>query len=161
MRPCNECERKGCPDKCKIGARSEKCVECARTGRDCNLAPFSPAKWARLRRLREDKAKEAKAALAKWSRLQAEVELLEQKERKMVEGELENISDLEQEEGSSGPRPDDILFDVGPETFSIESEFDWASIGFDPAGSVPEVVGTPSSSCMAPTCFPIHQSLSI
>ena len=79
----------------------------------------------------------------------------------MVEGELENITDLEQEEGSSGPRPDDILFDVGPETFSIESEFDWASIGFDPTGSVSEAVGTPSSSYIVPTCFPIYQSLSI
>ena len=65
IRPCNEYERKGCPNKCKIGARSEKCVECVRTGRNCNLAPFSPTKWARLRRLREDKVKEVKVALAK------------------------------------------------------------------------------------------------
>ena len=78
-----------------------------------------------------------------------------------MEGKLENIVDLEYKEGLSGPRPDDILFDVGPETFSIESEFDWASIGFDPSGSALEVVGTPLSSCIVPTCFLTYRNFFI
>ena len=88
------------------------------------------------------------------------MELLEQKERKIVEGKLENIADLEQEENSSGPRPEDVFFNVGPETFSIESEFDWASISFDPAESVIGVVGTPLSSYIVPTCSLNYQSFS-
>ncbi len=56
-------------EKYKVRGSSNRCVEYARLGYSCDLAPFSPAKWARIRKLRKEKAAEAKEALAKFTRL--------------------------------------------------------------------------------------------
>ena len=52
MRVCKNCERTGTPDKCKVGGSSDRCIECARKTYSYNLAPFSPARWAKIRKER-------------------------------------------------------------------------------------------------------------
>ncbi len=36
--------------KYKVRGSSNRYVECARLGYNCNLAPFSPTKWARIKK---------------------------------------------------------------------------------------------------------------
>ena len=106
---------------------------------------------------KEEKASEAKAALAKWSRLQAEVELLEKKESVMVEGELKNISDLKTEESlQGGPSPGDFLFDVNLETLSLKTGFDCSNITFAPNGIPIEGLDTSPNAYIVPMYFPIY-----
>jgi len=64
-------------------------MECARKGSsDYNLSPFSPAKWIKIWNQRNQKAAEAKEALAKFTQLQREVEVLERKGIAIIEGEI-------------------------------------------------------------------------
>ena len=93
-----------------------KCVECIRIGYQCDLAPFSTEQQLRLERQRNQKSAEAREALAKQSRLQAEVDQLEKKRQELVEGELRNITNLETEESlANSPSLEDFLFNVGSE----------------------------------------------
>ncbi len=98
IRVCRNYLKANRPEKYKVSGSSDRCVEYARLGYACDLAPFSPAKWARIEQQRILKAAEAKEALARFTRLQAEVEVLEKRKLEMVEGELRNIEELEQEE---------------------------------------------------------------
>ena len=142
MRVCKNCEKAGRPEKCKIGGSSDRCVECARCGYSCDLAPFSPAKWSRLRRQREQKLQESREVLARFTRLQREVEVLEKKEREMVEGEMENIQELERDEAAlSDLNSNDLLFDVSSEQIEFPEGFDWSAF---PVGGTP--VDVPHSS---------------
>jgi len=145
MRTCKHCADRNRPEKCRVGAQSMKCVECIRTGYQCDLAPFSTEQWLRLKRQRKQKSMEAREALAKWSRLQAEVDQLERKEQELVEGELRNIADLEADEATSagGPNTEDFLLDVESEQLVLEDDFDWSALGFVPGGTVAEASGNP------------------
>jgi len=139
MRACSNCERAGQADKCKVGASAGRCVECARKGSsDCNLSPFSPAKWTKIWNQRNQKAAEAKEALAKFTRLQREVEVLERKGIAMVEGEIQNIEEAEQEEQLGIIDPSDFLFDVSSEQVEVPDDFDWTGLvdvgGIDAGG---------------------------
>ena len=55
IRVYKNCERSNTPNLCKVRGVSDKCVECARKSYLCDLAPFSPARWARIRRQRDAK----------------------------------------------------------------------------------------------------------
>ena len=82
-------KRAGQADKCKVGASASRCVECARKDLlDYNLSPFSPAKQTKIWNQRNQKAAEAKEALAKFTRLQREVEVLERKGIAIVKDEI-------------------------------------------------------------------------
>lgn len=129
MRVCSNCERAGQADKCKVVDSSSRCVECARKGSsDCNLSPFSPAKWTKIWKQRNQKAAEAKEALAKFNRLQREVEVLERKGIEMVEGEIHNIEETVEEEKSEGLRPNEFPFDVSSEEVEFPENFDWSGL---------------------------------
>ena len=138
MRPCDKCQKRGIAGSCLVGERSDSCIACIRAGYKCDLAPFSPAQWLRLERQREQKSREAREALAKWSRLAAEVDELEKKKRELVEGEMRNIKDLESGSSSSGPSPNDFLLDVDSEKLVLQDDFDWGSLDFAPGGTVEE-----------------------
>jgi len=77
MRVCKNCDKANRPEKYKVGGSSDRCVECARVGYSYDLAPFLPARWARIEKKRQEKAKEFKEIFAKLNRLQVEVEALE------------------------------------------------------------------------------------
>jgi len=62
MRVYKNCEKARRPKKCKVGGLSDRCVECARLGYSCDLAPFSPTRWARVQKQRDAKLAEWKAA---------------------------------------------------------------------------------------------------
>ena len=109
-------------------------MECARKGAtDCDLPPFSPAKWSRIWKKRNEKAKEAKEALAKFTRLQREVEALERKGIEIVEGTVADINDAEVEEApeateASSPSPSDFLFNVASEELVLEDDFNQSAV---------------------------------
>ena len=148
MRPCSNCERAGYADKCKVGASSQRCVECARKGSsDCNLAPFSPAKWTRIWKERNKKAQEAKEALAKFIRLQREVEELERRGIAIVEGEVQNIEDNEASEAKEQAfiSPDDFLFNVSSEQVEVPLDFDFNGL-VDVGGTTVEASGSSQGS---------------
>ncbi len=116
MRVYSNCERAGQADKCKVGVSASRYMECAQKGlSDYNLSPFSPAKWIKIWNQRNQKAAEAKEALAKFTQLQREVEVLERKGITMVEGEIQNIEEMEQEEQLDIIDPSDFLFNVSSE----------------------------------------------
>ena len=128
MRVCKNCERSNTPDLCKVGGASDKCVECARKSYPCDLAPFSPARWARIRRQRDAKLQEWKDAQARVTRIAAELGLLEREEREMVEGELQNIEEVERDEQNAGPDKspsvDDFLFDLSSEQVQLPDNWE-------------------------------------
>lgn len=126
MHPCDSCVSNGVPEKCKMGASSERCTECAlRNSSECSLTPFSPAKWDRIRRKKVEKQKELRDAFAKITRLQSEVAALEEKELTMVGREVKNIEILEQEEMLNTLDPDAFPFDVSSEQIELPEGLSW------------------------------------
>ena len=102
MRPCHNCAR--LQKQCRVGDNSDNCVECFRLGRDCDLS-FSASKWRRVRKERDrlfrelkEASEQAKVANAKAARLQKQFELVDEKEKAMLDREFENIAELEEEE---------------------------------------------------------------
>ncbi len=77
IRVCRNYDKAHSPEKYKIGSTSNRYIECARKGRSYNLAPFSPARWARIREQKEDKKKKVDEALAYFIRYNKEVSTLE------------------------------------------------------------------------------------
>ena len=112
---------------------SGRCAECARKSLvDCNLALFSPSKWARIWKERNKKAQKAKEALVKFNRLQREIDALKKKGIILVESEIAHISELEVEKQfaeQAGFKPENFLFDVVSEDFVFEN-FDWSAVDF-------------------------------
>ena len=145
MRVCKNCDKANRPEKCKVGGSSDRCVECARVGYSCDLAPFSPARWARIEKKRQEKAKEFKETFAKLNRLQVEVEALEKQKLEMVEGELRNIEEVEADEQATGPNLNDFLFDVSSEQVEISPDFDWDAL-VDAGGIAAEGSGSSQGS---------------
>jgi len=58
MRVYKNCEKARRLEKYKVGGSSDRYVECARLGYSCDLAPFSPARWARVQKQRDAKLAE-------------------------------------------------------------------------------------------------------
>ena len=130
MRSCLNCFK--LHKACRIDDDFDNCVECIRLDYDCDLS-FSAAKWRRIRKERDRvfrKLKEAfektRDAAIKAARLQKQFELLNEKERAMIEQEFHNIVELEKDEKQfSESSLDDLLFDVSFEQIEIFSDFDW------------------------------------
>ncbi len=57
-----------------------------------------------------------------------ELEQLERQEREMVEGELQNIEEVEADEQSTIPSSNDFLFDVSSEQVKILADFNQGSL---------------------------------
>jgi len=126
MRVCRFCQSAGTPDRCKLGDDSDRCLECVRKAVDCNLAPFSPARWARIQRQRAEKSSQVKDTISKLLRLQKELEVLEKKQTDMVEDEIQNISEMEEADTVHAPA---VNFDVSSEQLEYSNDFDWSSLG--------------------------------
>jgi len=99
MRPCASCVSSG--TLCVLSARDERCEQCYRFNRSCDLA--SP--WAeddRLKKkeeqLREERLKAEQAAV----QLRKQERLVQKKRRLLWEREKQNISELEEDEAASG-----------------------------------------------------------
>ena len=129
MRPCLGCSK--LHKACRIGDDFDSCVECIRLDYDCDLS-FSAAKWRRIRKERDRVFRElkktfekARDAATKAARLQKQFELLNEKERAMIEQKFHNIAELEEDEKqTSEPSLNDLLFDVFFEQIEIPSGFD-------------------------------------
>ena len=52
------CELSNNPDLYKVKSTFDKYIKCTRKSYLCDLAPFSPARWARIRRQRDAKLQE-------------------------------------------------------------------------------------------------------
>ena len=129
MRACSNCERSGRISLCKLSDRSDKCLECVRLEYSCDLAPFDPVKWRRLKATRKRLRQEASDALAKFTRLQRQIEFLKDQKREMMKSKLKNIEELEQQEHSSSAMLNDFassvfLMNVEFEQLEISSDFD-------------------------------------
>jgi len=65
--------------------------------------------------------------------------VLEKKGIEMVEGELQNIEEVEQNKRANAPDPSDFLFDVSSEQVEIPADFNWSGLvdtgGITAAGS--------------------------
>ena len=130
MRPCLGCSK--LHKACRIGDDFDNCVECIRLDYDCDLS-FSAAKWRRIRKERDrvfrelkEASEKARDAATKAARLQKQFELLDEKERAMIEQEFHNIAELEEnEKQTSEPSLGDLLFDVSFEQIEISPGFDW------------------------------------
>ena len=136
MRPCHNCSSS--PGLCRVGSGSDKCTECVRKGRPCDLAPLDTARWRRLEEQRKKLKAELKEAYAKQQRLLRQIDHLEEEQRVMVEGELSNIAELEQEEAASSALPPalDPLIDVSSEAIVLPEGWEnWRLSPFVPAES--------------------------
>ena len=141
MRECKNCKNSKPPKKCLVGGSSNKCVECARGAIVCNLAPFSPVRWARIEKQRKEKSEAYTEAMAKAMRLHAEMEALEKMKLDMVEGELQNIEEVEMDERLVSIDPSNFLFDIFSEQVNVPSDFDFAGL-VDVVGTTVEASGS-------------------
>ena len=131
MRRCENCVRR--EKECMLGNDSDSCTECIATGYSCELA-FSEAKLRRVQKKRQEKMAALRATreqfqqlLAKQSRLDREIEKLEEQEEALVRRELQNIEELEKDERNTVSDPNDFLFNVSSESFEVPKNFE----GFD------------------------------
>jgi hypothetical protein len=81
MRPCRNCATSN--KACCVGDDFEKCVECVRSNRDCDLA-ISPASIKRIHGERMRLKKEVRETRAKLSRLKKQLDFLENKKEEMI-----------------------------------------------------------------------------
>ena len=110
----------------------DNCVKCIRLNYDCDFSFFA-AKWRRIRKKRDRVFRELKKTFEKTRdvvtkavRLQKQFELLNEKERAMIEQEFHNIVELEKNEKQfSESSLNDLLFDVFFEQIEIFSDFNW------------------------------------
>ena len=117
MRSCKTYLSSGNPYR--VAAGSEKCIECIRLTKHCDLASLDAARFRRLQSQREKLRQEYKELyakqqelLAKQQRLLRQLDFVESEQNKMVDSELRNINGLEKEEGTNVPKP---LFDMPSE----------------------------------------------
>ncbi len=130
MRPCEHCSR--LQKKCRVGNDFDRCIECVRLDRKCNLT-FSMMKWKRVKAERDrvldellNAHKQVQEIFARTTRLQNQFVFLKNKKQTMVEREFRNIVELEKNERkASEPSLNDLLFDVFFEQVEISSDFDW------------------------------------
>ncbi len=139
MRPCNHCSNRSV--ECRVGTGSDRCVECVRLGRKCDLA-VSEAEWERVRKERARLRAELSETLAKAARLQKQQELIESRWEDMVRREFKDIEELEEDERhrTAESSINDLLLNVGSEQLEIPPDFDWLSGSF--AGIAEEASGS-------------------
>ena len=127
MRFCKVCSSVCSSKKCKMNADFNKCVECIRLDKRCDLTFFDSVKWRRLKKKRERLRKEIQKSLSRQLRLQKQLDFLKREKRKMMKSELQNIFELKKKEQQEITAffIDELLFNVFFEQFQIFSEFDW------------------------------------
>ena len=111
-RACKNCLKDDISEQCRVDTGYDKCIECQRLGRDCDLSPFNPAKWSRLQ-IRRDKLRSEfletfaqtketfsrfQKSYVKIKRLQKQLDFLKTKKRKMMKVEVRNIANVKREE---------------------------------------------------------------
>ena len=145
MRPCQSCIKSGV--ECKVGSSADACMRCTSKNTECDLVPFSPAKWRRLQQARAKKAEQLEEALARVNRLHKEIRQLEKRSVQMVENEVANIEEQEQEEAL--PDLSSFPIDVLSEQVEFPPDLDWSPLAagpFSPAGIVAEGSDSPRGS---------------
>ena len=135
MRACKNCSDRSI--ECRVGRGSERCLECVRLGRKCDLS-ISDAEWERVRKERARLSAELQETYAKAARLQKQQELVESRWEEMVRREFQNIEELEEDERRQAAESsiDNLLLNVGSEQLEVPPDFDWLSGSF--AGTVAE-----------------------
>ena len=83
---------------CRISEGFNKCLECIRKTKPCDLAPVDIAQWRRLEGQRRQLKEELEQSIAKQSRLLNQINQIKSTQQAMVETELCNIEILEREE---------------------------------------------------------------
>ena len=127
MRPCRNCATSS--KACCVGDDSKKCVECVRSSRGYDLA-ISPASIKRIHGERMRLKKEVREARAKLSRLEKQLDFLENKEKEIIVTKWKNIGDLEMDEAHSTKsiaKTPELLFDVSFEQFQLSIDWNWAT----------------------------------
>ena len=145
MRSYKNCSLSRSPEKCRVSSQSNKCIEYIRRSYAYNLTLFSLTRQARIKKQRKEKSREAKAALAKFTYLQAKVDTLERKKEDIFTGELQNITKLEQDEGAR-PYSTNFLFNLPSEQLVVEDKFDQLTLHFSPSGTVRVGLGSSANS---------------
>ena len=98
MRFCHNCSSSS--NLCRIDSDSNKCTECVRKGRSCDLTPLNTARWRRLKEQRKKLKAELKEAYAKQQRLLRQIDHLKEEQRMMMKSELNNIAELKQKKAT-------------------------------------------------------------
>lgn len=138
MRSCKNCARSSKP--CRVAEGSDKCVECVRLACSCDLAPLDTARWKRLEDQRRKLKAELKESYAKQQRLLCQIDALEEKQRVMVDGELQNIEELEREEQQAIVPEVPSLIDVASEQIVFPNDLgEWSFTSLSPFGGSLEV----------------------
>ena len=127
MRPCRNCAMSS--KACCVNDDFEKCVECVRSSRGCDLAISSTS----IKRIYEERMrlkKEVREARAKLSRLKKQLDFLENKEEEMIVTKWKNIDDLKMNEAHFTKfvaKTLELLFDVSFEQFQLSIDWNWAT----------------------------------
>ena len=110
-RACKNCQKDDISEQCRVNTEYDKCIECQRLDRDCDLSPFNSAKWSRLQTRRDKLRSEFLKAFAqtkeassrfqksyvKIERLQKQLDFLKAKKREMMKVEVRNIANVKRE----------------------------------------------------------------
>ena len=129
MRFCKVCSFVCSFKECKMSADFDKCVECIRLDKRCDLTFFDFVKWRRLKKKRKRLRKKIQKSLFRQLRLQKQFNFLKREKKKMIESEFKIIFELKKKEQQKIVAffIDELLFDVFFERFQIFSNFDWLS----------------------------------
>ncbi len=124
MRLCNHCFNRFV--KCRVDTDFDRCVECVRLGRKCNLI-VSETEWERVCKKQARLRAELSEILTKAARLQKQQELIESRWENMMRREFKNIEELEKNERRQTTESsiNDLLLNVDFEQLEISSDFDW------------------------------------
>lgn len=137
MRFCHNCS--SFFDLCKIDFDSNKCIECVRKKRFCNLIFLNIVRWRRLKKQRKKFKTELKKAYAKQQRLFRQINHLKKKQRMIIKNELSNIVELKQKKAAFFALPPalDPLIDVSFEAIVLSENWkNWRLSFFVSAGSL-------------------------
>ncbi len=129
MRLCNHCFNRSV--KCRVDTDFDRCVECVRLGRKCDLI-VSETEWERVCKKRARLRAELSETLTKAARLQKQQELIESRWENMMRRKFKNIEELEKNEHHRMIESsiNDLLLNVDFEQLEISSDFDWLSSFF-------------------------------
>ena len=92
MRLCKNCANEN--KWCRLTEEFEKCVECVESTVSYDLIPFNVFKWRRLKNQRRKLKTKLREACAKQQRLLHQIDSLKNKQKKMIDAELQNIEEL-------------------------------------------------------------------
>ena len=107
--------------ECKMNADFNKCVECIRLDKRCDLTFFDFVKWRRLEKKRKRLRKKIQKSLSRQLRLQKQLDFLKREKKKMMKFKFQNIFELKKKEQQRIVAffIDELFFDVFFERFQI------------------------------------------